>query len=58
MKIKSFLVLTVPPYYGKTTLILHFNATYNKLVALKGSVGIDASAHAQTPSISQSPKEK
>lgn len=38
--------------------MLHFNATYNKLVALKGSVGIDASAHAQTPGIAQRPKEK
>lgn len=58
MKIKSFFGTNSTPYYGKTTLMLHFNATYNKPVALKGSVGIDASAHAQTPGIAQRPKEK
>lgn len=58
MKIKSFFGTNSTPYYGKTTLMLHFNATYNKLVALKCSVGIDASAHAQMPGIVQKPKEK
>ncbi len=59
MKIKSFLALTDSiPCYGKTTLMLHFNATYNKLLALKCPLGIDAFAHAQMPGIVQKPKEK